>query len=225
MSSKFRGLVIFIAGAIFSTWIGTFIANPLGEKVFSFFSAMPSKFSLFFLDHICSFIPRYETQNTSTLWATIGIGLLCGAVLNAYHKSADKIADEKMIDIEDIEIEEDLSDENNPSKFPWIIDKIIDHLFVFYEFLEKHVFKYISLLFLGVIFLAINFWFLRAVTVTTIATDVLRKIEIVSPYISDLEYKQMKSDFYLIEDWDDYDQLDKHLDALMESEGISLPNK
>lgn len=49
-----------------------------------------------------------------------------------------------------------------------------------------------------------------------IARRTLRDIEIVSPYITDLEYKQLKSDFYIIDSKADYIALSEKLEQLME---------
>lgn len=51
----------------------------------------------------------------------------------------------------------------------------------------------------------------------SIARRTLQNIEIVSPYITDIEYKQLKSDFYLIDSKADYIALSEKLEHLMDS--------
>lgn len=50
----------------------------------------------------------------------------------------------------------------------------------------------------------------------------LRNIEIVSPYVTDQEYKQLKSDFYSIDTITDYHDLSDQLDKIAESNNIKL---
>lgn len=47
------------------------------------------------------------------------------------------------------------------------------------------------------------------------ASDIIHKIEIVSPYITDIEYKSLKSKFYLIDSKQDYEYIVQHLEQLM----------
>ena len=50
----------------------------------------------------------------------------------------------------------------------------------------------------------------------------MNNIEIVSPYISDIEYKQFKSSFHLIENKEDYDNLYSQLERVAASYSIQL---
>lgn len=56
----------------------------------------------------------------------------------------------------------------------------------------------------------------------SISTVTRTNIEIVSPYISDQEYKQLKSDFFLIKTKDDYDNLQKELEIISENNQVDL---
>lgn len=49
----------------------------------------------------------------------------------------------------------------------------------------------------------------------------LRDIEIVAPYISDIEYKTLKSDFYRIDSKDDYISLTNQIEKLMDEYDLS----
>lgn len=53
----------------------------------------------------------------------------------------------------------------------------------------------------------------------------INDIEIVAPYISDYQYKQFKSDFYLIKNKQDYDSLLTALKAIASQENITLPKQ
>ena len=61
-----------------------------------------------------------------------------------------------------------------------------------------------------------NLYILNKITVMT------NNIEIVSPYISDKEYKELKSDFHCIESLDDYNKLDDKLNTIAEKNSLKL---
>lgn len=50
----------------------------------------------------------------------------------------------------------------------------------------------------------------------------LREIEIISPYISENEYRQLKSDFYSIENKNDYDSLLREIQRIADENLINL---
>ena len=62
----------------------------------------------------------------------------------------------------------------------------------------------------------------RTVFVNGRITSMMNNIEIVSPYISDIEYKQFKSSFHLIENKEDYDNLYSQLERVAASYSIQL---
>ena len=49
------------------------------------------------------------------------------------------------------------------------------------------------------------------------AMNILNQIEIVAPYISDQEYKEIKSDFYSMESKEDFEALTERLDSVQKS--------
>lgn len=53
------------------------------------------------------------------------------------------------------------------------------------------------------------------------ARTTLRDIEIIAPYITESEYKQLRSDFYSMDNRADYITLRSTIDQIMESEGLS----
>lgn len=54
------------------------------------------------------------------------------------------------------------------------------------------------------------------------AHSFLRNIEIVAPYISDEEYKAIKSNFYQMENIDDYNSLQNELDSIARKNNLKL---
>ncbi len=74
------------------------------------------------------------------------------------------------------------------------------------------------------IFLIFMLFFLysRNVFITQKITVITNNIEIVSPYISDFEYKQLKSCFHSIQNGEDYEALNLTLKSIAESNSITL---
>lgn len=54
-----------------------------------------------------------------------------------------------------------------------------------------------------------------------IARDTLRNIEIIAPYVSDSEYKTLKSDFYRMKSKNEYIDLMDRIDAIMDENNLS----
>lgn len=69
---------------------------------------------------------------------------------------------------------------------------------------------------------ALLFTYMQYTYSNSIITKTTNNIEIVSPYISDLEYKQLKSDFHTLESADDYKKLQEKLQTIAESNDIKL---
>lgn len=57
---------------------------------------------------------------------------------------------------------------------------------------------------------------------TTIAEETIYDIEIVSPYITDMEYKQLRSEFYQIDSEPDYDNLMSKISIIAKSNSLEL---
>lgn len=209
MSSKPKTFLIFFAGAIFSSWIGTFIANPLGDKIFRFLASTPNKISELFLNFICSQIPYYESHNIITIWSSVGLGC-CLGITTVICYPYIKIALSNPIKT---------SDSRKPES------KHVKHLKYTRKFFREQIFKYLFVFFVIFTIFSTFVDFTCTLVATDIATDTIRKIEILSPYVDDLEYKKFKSEFYAIETWNDYNQLNKKLNIIIESKGIYISTK
>lgn len=62
----------------------------------------------------------------------------------------------------------------------------------------------------------------RTVFIANLHQNTLANIEIVSPYVEDREYKQLKSDFYSISCEDDYEKLSNKLNSIAVENDLSL---
>lgn len=96
-----------------------------------------------------------------------------------------------------------------------------------YEILEKsnkvmkrsyHIFNFF--LIIGGIFLF--FLYSKDAFVINKVTSITNNIEIVSPYITDEEYKQLKSDFHTMKSRDDYDSLTNSLSEIASYNSVEL---
>ena len=56
----------------------------------------------------------------------------------------------------------------------------------------------------------------------SLSTKARTNIEIVAPYISDQEYKQLKSDFFTIKNKSDYDNLQNTLNMISDEHSLDL---
>lgn len=208
----------FIFGAVATGLISKLIADPVGDAILSISKTAPHAVAETIMNHFCAMLPYYEKHSLINLVGSIAIGFTGGIILYMMISEGKK-------NLPTYEDEFDETEDDQDENISEVTEALWTSLDILFTAFVKWVKKYFSIVFLWFVFCILNLSFIRSAVVTDIATETIRKIEIVSPYVSDLEYKQMKSDFYLIENWDDYDQLDKRIDSIMEAEGISLPNK
>lgn len=81
----------------------------------------------------------------------------------------------------------------------------------------------------SVLFLTIAIMMTVSVEVLTYTsytkTTVLQNIEIISPYISDVQYKKLRSDFYLIQNKHDFELVTNNIQSFASQNSITLKNK
>ena len=63
---------------------------------------------------------------------------------------------------------------------------------------------------------------MKQIYILGLSTKATVNIEIVSPYISDIEYKQLKSSFHLIKTQDDYEKLLDKIQDIADANEINL---
>lgn len=88
----------------------------------------------------------------------------------------------------------------------------------------KHNFSFILLSFVLFLVLCISSIYLigRIGFIANLRQDTLANIEIVSPYVEDREYKQLKSNFYSISCEDDYEELSQKLSSIATENDLVL---
>ena len=63
---------------------------------------------------------------------------------------------------------------------------------------------------------------MKQIYILGLSTNATVNIEIVSPYITDIEYKQLKSSFHLIKTQDDYEKLLDKIQDIADANKINL---
>lgn len=101
------------------------------------------------------------------------------------------------------------------------LTKDINNAIQEYKIIYKKAYIFLNLLFFLVAFLLI-FTITQITYVNTTITKLTNNIEIVSPYITDLQYKKLKSTFHSMSSRPDYDALVLSLDAIAKKNNIYL---
>lgn len=85
----------------------------------------------------------------------------------------------------------------------------------------KIEYRLINLFFI-ILYILLIFTYSRSLYINTKITSITNNIEIVSPYISDIEYKQLKSNFHTMENSEDYYNLMSTLSDIAKDYSIVL---
>lgn len=86
-------------------------------------------------------------------------------------------------------------------------------------FKKISLFSYFSL---GLILFSMCFIAMRQIYISGISSKAHANIEIVAPYISDQEYKEIKSNFYRIDSKDSYEQFNTRLSIIANENSLEL---
>lgn len=215
MSSKKNDFILLVGTCLVSALITNTFANPISEKLLSAFAFTQNWLSAYVLNSVFSQLPNYEQYSLVSRASSLFLGFIGGCILCIYLSipSTDYELDDTD---EEIECQDETVQANSE------VNKALSHLLsVVRDSISKWFYKRGFQVLFGIGFCLFNLWILQSSIITSIASDTVKKIEIVSPYIEDSKYKKLKSDFFLIENYDDYDRLDEELNAIMKSEGLS----
>ena len=223
-----------ISTLLLSTFIAFFIAKFL-DPVLSFFYSLLLNLGGNIIQSISNStyreISNGVTEQTSSLILYLILLILCCAL--AYISSMIKVQYKKHIETynnykKDLSTttksvhEEKTVAESNPhpsnteEKVQFInnsIDKVLR------ESKREHLFLQIIIICAYIILICA---YSKNAFVHKNAVTLTNNIEIVSPYISDLEYKELKSAFYSMENSDDYNAIISSLTSIAEDNGINL---
>lgn len=171
-----------------------------------FSTAVPSVFNSL-VDSLYMEVARYSGQPYSRLIYIYIVFTAFFLWLSYVFRSAESAAPDD--DTNQNEVEDDSQTEVFPSQRPKTVHIVINiGLWV---------------LALSIALFAFGYLYLRPQFVTMSATNALRAIEIVAPYISDQEYKELRADFYSIDSRKAYIELYDKLDAIAEEHDASIP--
>lgn len=217
------------ANIVAAIFLSLFI-NPISNWIIPKLLYISSKFSNAFIDFVYKRASHITVESTSTLNLMISIMILFyvfiaikyllsyqmrrlytlydDLLFEFYSETSD--SENNNIDSKnDDDVSDDVSIEESISK---IKSKI--HLLkaVHSRLLRSSLFL-IFLMYLST---------MLQIYISGISSRTLSNIEIVSPYVSDNEYKQFKSDFYTINGKSDYDVLYEKLDSVAKSNSLKL---
>lgn len=99
------------------------------------------------------------------------------------------------------------------------------HLLRKNEYKRKRIdnFMYISIqVWIIIIIILLYFNYARSVFINNKIIIMTNNIEIISPYVSDIEYKKFKSDFHMIQCRRDYEDLEQTLQSIADAHSITL---
>lgn len=201
----FVGIATSVISALILSWIITPLSNWLFPKVLQ----IASRFSGTFENFVYKRAAHLTVESSSTLTLIVAYMTLAYVIWIVYYISlhmkqqvydlSDEILDLLQPDTEiaDISLEEEIKESEQKKK----------------RVKQSHILLSLSL-FIGV--LTVSFMIMFQIYVSSISSKTLKCIDIVAPYISDQEYKQLKSDFFMIENKSDYDNLQKNINTIFE---------
>lgn len=207
-----------IATSVISALILSWVITPLSNWFFPKLLQIASKFSGTFEDYVYKRAAHITVESSSTLTLIVVYMTLYYVIWIVYYisfRTKERVYDlpDELIDIlqpdepdtetADISLEEEIKESEQNKKR------------------VKRIHMLLSLsLFIGV--LTASFMIMFQIYVSSISSKTLKRIDIAAPYISDQEYKQLKSDFFMIENKSDYDNLQKNINAIFEVNQLDL---
>lgn len=237
----------FVISAILTIFLG-FIAekflNPVLEIGYSYFLKIGSLFIKSFSDSVYQSIsdgfskePYLRFTFLLIIMFVLGMTTVYLQFCNYYHSRMDKLIKlhsninsptcEHSKNTDDSSqsplppVENNKQEENTSSiKIKTLSEKIYEEACV----LRKNFKKITTIFTIYGFFVSFFSLFIygKQVFINSSITKTLSNIEIVSPYISETEYKSLKSDFYSIEDKKDYDLLNKNIAKIASDNSITL---
>lgn len=206
------------------------IFNPICEAFYSFVLQVGDHFLISFSNSTYREIARGSTEQASYALLYISI-LTLGFLLVIIKSTIDFTYQKTVSNIESSERkiyvfehpEDESSDETQIALTKTDIDEFKNHLFAQKKHLRKLRIVIITILY--VLYLFIVVVYCRQIYIHEKTVTAINNIEILAPYMSDQQYKQFKSEFYLIQNKQDYDSLLTALKDIASEENIFLPKQ
>lgn len=227
-----KSVFLAVAIGILSAALWEIIINPVGGYIFSKFIIIINPFLSGYVNSIYEAISRgeinYHSVNQVLLFIALYILIFFLFYLrlsfsekefyDLYNETDDDLKDLKYIDFRTFTTN-DIQDFNKYKGSLIKLKKDMDKGKTSIIQTKKNNFKMLLIVIFIFIFLNLENIFICQETFTT-----LNNIEIVSPYISDQEYKKLKSNFYSMTSKNDYTELCDSINQIAEVNGIELKN-
>lgn len=209
-----NNLVNWIIGGIIALIIAK-IMEPLFTNIFSFILNLGGSFITYIENSTYKEISNgYSEQSASSVFYLVYlsiycfIGILFGDSIKGYLAFKNK---QKHFD--------------TPDAMTSIADEILSELST--QTIDKERkkinFSYLFIfIFLTIVLILLMFFYGRSSFIRNKTITLTNNIEIVSPYVSDIEYKQLKSKFHSIETQSDYEALIEELKSIAEEYSLKL---
>ena len=203
-----ENLIMMVIMPILISAIWEKILSPFFDFVMDKFLLVSNKIFINFSNNIYQEISNGVTEKYSPIIFSIMMGCLCTYTLvstseahHLYKNSAQKLVCKKSPDDNHEAFEE--------NEYSFVV--------------ERSKFFYCLTIFIAIIVHIFTFFFLTKNTyIYENSLKLTCNIEIVAPYISDFEYKQLKSSFYSMQSRSDYEALVTTLKAIGEEHELSL---
>lgn len=235
---KIKKYIIPIIPVVVLTFIVSKVFNPILDTFYSLFLQFGSFFIKSFSDSTYKTISNGYSEEPSLIilyfMFILYVILICIAILwtrDIYKQVKKKISALKketgdlILRVTDSEKQDDTS--NPEINKEDILSKLHDEQmrleFEESNFDESHKKYFIRIVILSAILtIFMCSWYAQQVFINNAITKALSNIEIVSPYITDNEYRQLRSDFYSISNQEDYYSLLNTLKEIADVNSIVL---
>lgn len=214
-------MLIGIATGIISALILSWVITPLSNCIFPKLLQIANKFSGTFVDFVYKKIAHITPESsisTNLLFTFITFTYVLWIIyyisIHIKHRFYD-LSDETVYTLHENEAKEKGEESVNIS----LENKINNSKKIKQRAKRFHILLSLSLLF---VFLNGCLSTMFQIYLSEVSSKALTRIEIAAPYISDQEYKQLKSNFYAIESKSDYDNLQRSLSNIFEENHLNL---
>lgn len=207
--------VIFAIATGFVACILWEICQPLFQKIFHLILSFTEVVTQSYSDKIYSEISLGFHESTSV--SLFNSALFClGLVALSLYRKILKTLTQKLNCLDETHIAEHCVPIKEKSENTLTAER---HRLIKKRRLFLLIFIFCIFLFIGMIY---NMW--ESYYINQTQANTLANIEIVSPYISNSEYQQLKADFYSIDSKSDYDSLCSTLLDIAETNSANLKN-
>ena len=241
---SFKNTVITLASGAFASYIFSYALDPIFSKLFNSISNIGTKFLSSFTDSIIIKIAKGSAYNSNPFSSTITFSVVLAIVVfyflesrSNYFETLKKLDDINMTEPENESDEstntyQNVSDVETEVKFlikefsslKESISTLKDHLPVLVD-IKRSELKKIYYMTTGIFIIDITslvFFYSTERYALNESVTIENNIEIVSPYVSDVQYKELKSDFYSMKNIDDLNKLTTTLQSISEKHSIDL---